>query len=136
MENSWGLLTNQYLIIKNTKGEVVDKLKWNGQEFLAIRSKQLRSMAFGNIKAKDIYQEMAIDSLLYDEFTILTGKAGSAKTLLAMSYIMQALQNNRIDNIVVAFNSVPLFKSKSLGFYPGTRTQKLFRIVNRWYFVE
>lgn len=125
MENKWGLLTNQYLVIKNTNGEIVDKLKWDGNEFTAIRSKQLKSMAFGNIKARDVYQEMAIDSLLYNDFTILTGKVGSAKTLLSLAYIMQALQNNKIDSVVVAHNPIPLAHGKSLGFYPGTRTQKL-----------
>lgn len=125
MDNDWGLLTNQYLIIKNTSGEIVDKLKWDGDRFLAVRGKPLKSMSFGTIKPKDAYQEMAIDSLLYNDFTILTGKPGSAKTLLSLAYIMQALQNNRIDKVVVAHNPVILAHAKSLGFYPGTRSQKL-----------
>lgn len=125
MQNQWGLLANQYLIVKNTSGEVVDRLKWNGNEFTGIKNRTLKSLAFGNVKAKDVYQELAIDSLLSDDFTIITGQAGTAKTLLSLAYVMYALEHGKIDLVVVAYNPLPLSHARILGYYPGSRTQKL-----------
>lgn len=124
-ENMWGLLTNQYVIIKNTQDEIVDKLKWNGSEHVGVRSKLLKSMAFGSIRPKDIYQEMAIDSLLYDDFTIIQGVAGTGKTLISLAFVLQQLQNNKISNCTIVNSPLPLFGVKSLGYYPGDRTSKL-----------
>jgi len=57
--------------------------------------------------------------------TLLTGPAGSGKSLLSMSYLFQQLERNKIDKIVIFCNPVATRNSARLGFYPGTRTDKL-----------
>ena len=39
--NKYGCLTNEYLIIKNTSGNLVDFYKWNGQRYLQISYKNI-----------------------------------------------------------------------------------------------
>jgi PhoH-like ATPase len=123
--NKWDLLENEYLIIKDSNNNIVDKQRWTCKGFVPVLKKPLKSLMFGDIKPKDVYQELAIDSLINSDFTILTGSAGSAKTLLSLGYIMQMLQNGKIDKCIIAHNPVNLAGSQALGFYPGDRNQKI-----------
>lgn len=125
--NKWNLLNNEYLIIKNEDGEVIDKQCWTEKGFRPVIGKPFKSMYLGDIKAKDVYQQLAIDSLTNSQFTILTGAAGSAKSLLSLAYIMQQIQNNKINKCVVIFNPVKLKNNEQLGYYSGTRTEKLLQ---------
>ena len=127
-ENRWGLLNNEFLIIKDKDGNVVDKQRYvEGKGFLQLNSKGFKSIYFGDIKPRDVYQIMAIDSLNNSDFTLLFGKSGSAKTLLSLSWIMHNIQLGKINKAVIVFNSVPLKNNKSQGFYPGDRNQKLLQ---------
>jgi len=127
-ENRWGLLNNEYLIIKDKDGNVVDKQRYvEGKGFVQLNSKGFKSIYFGDTKPRDVYQIMAIDSLNNSDFTLLFGKSGSAKTLLSLSWIMHNIQTGKINKAVIVFNSVPLKNNKSQGFYPGDRNQKLLQ---------
>ena len=126
--NKWNLLNNEYLIIKNENDEIVDKQRWtDSRGFLPISSKALKSVYFGDIKPKDVYQMIAIDSLSASDFTIFFGMAGTAKTMLSLGWIMQNIQSNKIGKCVIIFNSVPLKNNQTQGFYPGSRTEKLLQ---------
>ncbi len=125
--NKWGLNINEYLIIKNDDGEIVDRQCWTEKGFRPINGKPFKSMYLGDIKPKDVYQQLAMDSLTNNQFTILTGYAGSAKSLLSLAYIMQQLQNNKINKCVVVFNPVKLKNNEQLGYYSGNRTEKLLQ---------
>lgn len=126
--NIFGLYNNEYLIIKNNDGVIVDQQRWtNDQGFLPLSNKGFTSKYLGEIKPKDAYQIMAIDSLNNMDFTLLFGIAGSAKSLLSLSWIMQSIQSQKISKCVVIFNSVPLKNSQAQGFYPGDRDDKLLQ---------
>lgn len=126
MANKWDLLENQYLIIKNKNNETVDKLKWTKSKgFTPIIKKGFKSVMFGDTKPKDAYQECAVDSLYNSNFTMLFGYAGTAKTLLSLAYILQMLQNGKIDKCVIVYPAATLKNNASLGFYPGSRNEKI-----------
>lgn len=125
--NDWDLLINEYLLIKNDKDEVVDKKKWTEKGFKAINTKPFKSIYFPDFKPKDEYQMMAMDSLIHDDLTLLFGPAGSAKTLLSLSWIMQNIHNGKIRTCVIIFNPEKLKNSAQLGFYSGNRTEKLLQ---------
>ena len=126
--NSFGLLNNEYLIIKDKFNTTVDRQRWTDQKgFIPINSKTLKSMYFEDIKPRDEYQMLAIDSLNTSDFTLLFGMAGSAKTLLSLGWIMQNIQLGKIRKCVIVFNSVPLKNNQPQGFYPGDRNQKLLQ---------
>ena len=126
-ENVYNLAINQYLIIHNEDGEVVDTLCWTGEEYRHLNYKSFNSRMLGDIKAfkGDIYQAMAADSLLNNTITMVKGPAGSGKTFLSLAYLFAQLEKGRIDKIIVFCNTVATKNSAKLGYYPGTRDEKL-----------
>lgn len=126
--NKYNLLINQYLIVKDAEGNVVDRLIWNGNEYKNIKIENAKSTTLGMIKAYngDVYQQCALNSLFNNQITMLTGKAGSGKTTLALGVMMNLLERHKIDKIIVFCNPVATVNAARLGFYPGTRDEKLF----------
>lgn len=124
-KNDYGLLTNEYLVIHDEDGEIVDIRRWNGSEFCFIETKPITSKWFGKISPQDIYQKMAFDSLRNNQLTVLRGKAGSGKSLLGLSYLFSQLESYKIDRIFIFCNTVAVKDSARLGFYPGSKNEKL-----------
>lgn len=126
-ENTLGLLTNQYLVIKNDKNEVVDKLRWNGYEYCNIKFPNIKSNYFGSVKPYngDIYQQMVLNSLSNNQLTMIKGAAGTGKSYLALGYLMWLLEKRKIEKIVIFCNTVATANSAKLGYYPGSKDEKL-----------
>lgn len=126
-ENLYNLLINQYLVIKNVDGEIVDRLCWTGIGYRRLCYDNFNSNFFGNVKPMkgDIYQSLAADSLSNNKITMLKGPAGSGKTYLSLGFLMHKLEKNRIDKIIIFCNTVATKSSAKLGYYPGTRDEKL-----------
>lgn len=56
---------------------------------------------------------------------MVRGPAGSGKTLLSLGCLFDKLEHHKIDKIIVFCNTVATKGSARLGFYPGTRDEKL-----------
>ena len=56
---------------------------------------------------------------------MVKGKAGTGKTLLALSFLFSLLERNRIDKIIIFCNTVAARNAARLGFLPGSREEKL-----------
>ena len=125
--NRYGLLTNQYIVVCNQDGQQVDTRRWDGQQFQPLKYRSCRSRWFGDIKPMkdDIYQAMVLDSFCNNEVTMVCGKPGSGKSLLALSYLFSLLEDEEIDRIVIFCNPVVAKNAAKLGFYPGTVEEKL-----------
>lgn len=125
-QNKYGLLTNQYLLIKH-EGQIVDKYKWASDHYEEVKYNKVESMMFGKIGPikGDIYQQLALDSLCNNQVTVMRGKAGSGKSYLALGYLMSQLEHGKIDKIVIFANTVAVRGAAKLGFYPGSRDEKL-----------
>ena len=123
--NMFGLLTNEYLILKDIRDEVVDTLKWNGETYETIRCKPYKSNMFGTLKPLDEIQVCAMDSMNCNDITVLYGKAGSGKTTLPLNYIMQGLEKGKIKKLYVIYSFEPLKGAKTLGFEKGDHITKL-----------
>ena len=80
---------------------------------------------FGKVKPKDQYQLIAMDSLLSNKITMLKGAAGTGKSYLSIAYLFHLLQHNKIDKIIIFCNTVATNGSAKLGYYPGSRDEKL-----------
>lgn len=115
---------NSYLLLKNGK-EVIDEYKWNGTSYERLPYIEFFSKMFGKIKPKDKWQACAMDSLVKNQMTVITGRAGSGKTMLSLSFAMQELEKGHIDCITIFCNPVAVKDSARLGFYPGSRDSKL-----------
>ena len=126
-ENTFELLTNEYIVLKNDKGEIVDKLRWDGNEYQNIKFPTIKSNFFGNIKPYngDIYQQMVLNSLSNNQLTMIKGAAGTGKSYLALGYLMWLLEKRKIEKIIVFCNTVATANSAKLGYYPGSKDEKL-----------
>lgn len=126
-KNTYKLLTNQYLVLKNDKGEVVDKFRWNGFEYQNVKFPNIKSSYFGSVKPYngDIYQQMVLNSLSNNQVTMIKGAAGTGKSYLALGYLLWLLEKRKIEKIIVFCNTVATANSAKLGYYPGTKDEKL-----------
>ena len=118
-ENVFGLLINQYLILKDRKDETVDAYRWSGTQHEPLFKRNIQSLYFDKLKSKDIYQSCAIDSLMNCTITAITGKAGSGKSLLALMSAMYLIEKGKYDRIVVMFNPTKTRGASDMGFYGG-----------------
>lgn len=126
-ENTYDLLTNEYLVIKNINDEVVDKMRWDGTEYVNVKFPTIRSDLFGSVKPYkgDIYQQMALNSFSNNQITMIKGSAGTGKSYLAIGYMLWLLEKHKIDKIVIFANPTPTVNSAKIGFLPGTQLDKL-----------
>lgn len=125
-ENSFGLLPNQYLILKDKDNNVLDKLCWTGIEYRPLTFGNFDSMWFKIKPIKnDPYQALLADSLINNKITMVKGPAGSGKTTLSLGFLMHELEKHRIERVVIFCNTVATMNSAKLGYYPGTRDEKM-----------
>ena len=81
--NNFDCVENEYLLINDSKGNTVDKFKWDGSVFKPIKLKPINNQYTGKVRPRNKYQELAMD-LLQDEgitIKVLSGKWGSGKNL-------------------------------------------------------
>ena len=97
------------------------------EEEMAYFYQNQQSKWFGEVKPikNDIYQAFAADSLMNNQLTMLKGPAGSGKTYLALGYLFQKLDKGAISKIIIFCNTVATRNSAKLGYYPGSRDEKL-----------
>jgi predicted ribonuclease YlaK len=124
-ENKYNLLINQYLLIKSD-GAIIDKYKWTIDGYKKVNyQKPISKMLGGNNFKYDDIQQLGLDSLASNQITMLRGPAGSGKSCLAFNHMFSLLEKGTIDKIIVFCNTVATRGSAKLGFYPGSRTEKL-----------
>ncbi len=125
--NTFGLIPNQYLIVHSPADSSVQAFKWVDGKHVAVDYKPFKTQAFGAVRAKekDIYQMLAFDSLLHNQITMLCGPAGTGKSYLALAHMLKLLETHKIDKIIVFTNPCATSGAARLGFYPGTRNEKL-----------
>ncbi|BCK16512.1 PhoH family protein [Vibrio cholerae] len=118
---------NQYVIDEDSdfaaRVETIDGDKLTLRDLS--RERMMHRKAWG-ITPKNIYQGMALDALLDPDIdlVILTGAAGSGKTLLAMAAALeQTVERKMFDKIIVTRNTPDI--GESIGFLPGTEEEKM-----------
>ncbi len=120
---------NQYLI--DEESDFAGRVDYidNDNDTLQIRDlsrERIMSRQAWDIRPKNIYQAMAIDALLDPQIdlVILTGAAGSGKTLLAMATALeQSIEKKMFDKIIVTRNTPDI--GESIGFLPGSEEEKM-----------
>lgn len=125
--NRFNLHINEYLIVKNENNEIVDKLCWTGETLRSVKYYTFFSHYLGDVKPKsnDIYQCLLMDSLMNNQITMVKGPAGSGKTFISLAYLFSLLSKHKIDKIIIFCNTVATKGAAKLGFYPGSRDEKL-----------
>lgn len=108
----------KYVIIKDSMGNIIDT---------NVKSPTFKSAMLGTVRPLDQYQAIAMDSLINDTFTTLTGKAGTAKTLLSLAYAFQEIEKGRKRKIIIIHNPTCVQGATELGFYKGDAIEKLMQ---------
>lgn len=126
-ENTFNLLINEYLLLKDSNGNVVDKFRWDGEMYQTLKYPTIKSNYFGTVKPYngDVYQQMVLNSLSTNQITMIKGAAGTGKSYLAVGYLIWLLEKRKIEKIIIFCNTVATANSAKLGFYPGTKDEKL-----------
>ena len=122
--NDWDLCVNEYLLIKDNS-KIVDCWVWTNNGFRHLSTKKIDSIAFGKLKVLDEFQSCAIDSFFNNPMTMIKGKAGTGKSLLTMAYCLSMIEKGKIDKLIVFTNPMATKNSAKLGFYPGSKDEKL-----------
>lgn len=127
-KNLFDLHINEYLLVHDQEsGDLVDRLCWTGEGYRHLSYDSFNSNYFGTVKPMkgDVYQSLAFDSLANNKITMIKGPAGTGKTYIGLGFLLHKLERGRIDKIIVFCNTVATKNSAKLGFYPGTRDEKL-----------
>ncbi len=117
---------NQYLIDDSTDfaGRVAD-IDNDKVTIRDLSQERLLCRQAWDIRPKNIYQGMAMDALLDPDIdlVILTGAAGSGKTLLAMAAALEmTIERGMFDKIIVTRNTPDI--GESIGFFRAPRKKK------------
>lgn len=123
-KNNYNILINQYIILKNSKNEVIDKLRWTGECFKHIsfiKSKERPK----DFKPKTIKQEFLCDLLATSDIPIkiIGGCAGSGKTFICLKYAFHYLYKDIFDSIFVVRHNVSVGEKN--GLLPGDKIAKI-----------
>ena len=118
------LLENQYCVLAQDDKYIDAYVKRDG-ECIQIPFTTCKSKMFGEVKPLDIFQRIALDSLKNNQLTMLRGSAGTGKSYLALGYLFSCLDSGKISKIIIFCNTVATAGSAKLGYYPGSRTEKL-----------
>ena len=130
MQVDFDLFINEYIIIKNDIGNVIDKFRFDGEKLVKLKQNNLESKQLGKIKPKDEYQVCLVDALLNNynnnnNIVLVQGRAGSGKSLFCLHYCFHALDKNIIDKIIIIVNPLVTRNAAKMGFYPGSKDEKL-----------
>lgn len=124
-DNSFGCLINEYLIVYDQEYDLRDCFRWNGGQFVSAYSKNLCSLTMGDkIKPKDEFQRCAIDSMMNNTITAITGRAGSGKSLMSLCAAMYLIDSHRYDSLTVLFNPTSTRGAQKMGYYSGSAIEK------------
>ncbi|HCB15470.1 MAG TPA: ribonuclease, partial [Alteromonas sp.] len=118
---------NEFLLDESNQfAGLVESMDSDQMEILDLGYERLMSRHAWGINPKNIGQAMALHSLLdpHIDLVILTGPAGSGKTLLALAAALEmVVERNMYDKIIVTRNTPEI--AESIGFLPGTEEEKM-----------
>jgi PhoH-like ATPase len=105
---------------------LVESVDSENMDILDLGYERLMGRSAWGISPKNIGQGLALHSLLdpHIDLVILTGPAGSGKTLLALAAALEmVVERNMYDKIIVTRSTPEL--AESIGFLPGTEEEKM-----------
>ncbi len=122
------LLKNEYLILRNSNGDIVEKLKFNGKKLIQLTKKTFKNgFSKDTIKPLNIEQECWFDSLDNKDTTvkIVYGGYGSGKTYNAFYWALGQIYDGSYEKLVYIRNNVPAKDVPTIGLIKGGVDAKL-----------
>ena len=130
-EQECDLKENQYLLIKDYSGEVVDKYCFQNGELRQVLYHKLGGTFTGSIKPRNP-QQICLFDMLKDKTSkikLVTGRFGSGKTMAMTVAALELIEKGKFDKIVWVRNNVSVKDAPEIGFLPGTEIDKLMPYV-------
>lgn len=121
------LRENQYLLIKDSTGEVVDKYCYQNGELRPVVFLKLGSSFSGTIKPRNAEQYCLFDMLKdkTSKIKLVTGRFGSGKTLAMVYAALELVEKGKFDRIIWVRNNVSVKDAPEIGFLPGDDFAKM-----------
>lgn len=119
---------NEYLIIKNDDGKIVDKKCYQNGKFRNLYDRlSLNTAYFGRIHPRNLQQELAFDMLQDNtsKIKMLTGKFGVGKDFLMIAHALKEIEEGKADKIIWVRNNVEVKDTARIGFLPGSLYEKM-----------
>lgn len=125
--NEFGVKNGQYLFIRDKESKnTITILKYLGNNnWEEIEYSSTLENSYYELKPRDDEQRAVIDSLVNDDFTLITGPAGTGKTIISLAYILQRIDEG--SKVHIFINPSKTRDTEELGFYPGDRIEKLLQ---------
>lgn len=123
----FNLKENQYLLIKDSTGEVVDRYCYQNGEMRQVMFLKLGGTFTGTIKPRNPEQVCLFDMLKdkTSKIKLVTGRFGSGKTLAMVYAALELIEKGKFDRIVWVRNNVAVKDAPEIGFLPGDDFLKL-----------
>lgn len=128
LRNIYGLIKNQYLIVRKSDGVVVGNYRGESEEYMIYSNySTLDTKAMGKIKPINPQQTIAFNMLQDDSIPIkvIAGKAGSGKDFLQLSHALKKIETGEKKKLVYIRNPIEISGAKEIGFLPGSMEEKL-----------
>jgi predicted ribonuclease YlaK len=125
------LYVNQYLIIRNNDGDIVDNGRWTENGFVKLKYKAIKNDMFGKFEPRNTEQKFAFDALQNDSITgvLITGGFGSGKSIMCLVHALYAIEQgsnkNRYDRLIFLRNNIPTKNTVDVGALPSDLNSKI-----------
>ena len=120
---------NEYLIIRDNTGLILNILVWRGGELQDIKVREIRNKWIKKIypRAGNAEQQCLFDALNNEDITIIYagGGFGLGKTYILNNFALQELECGRIKKIIYVPNNAYVANSMELGYLPGSSFEKI-----------
>lgn len=122
---------NQYLLVKDSTDEVVDKYCYQNGELRQVLFQKLGGSFTGTIKPRNPQQACLFDMLKdkISKIKLVTGRFGSGKTLAMTNAALELIEKGKFERIVWVRNNVSVKDAPEIGYLPGTEIDKLMPYV-------
>ena len=124
---AFNLIENQYLVIEDKNGIIIDKFKFQDGELKKVKYLTINSTFMGKIKPKTFEQELAVD-LLSDEKTtvkLLRAPYGGGKDYLMFGKALELIEKGLYQKIIYIRPNVTLKDVPDIGYLRGGMEDKL-----------
>lgn len=127
-ETPFPMKENEFIIIRDSSGAVIDKRCFQKDTYRPIKYVTYDNIFTGKIKARNDYQSLAMDMLAdkNPKIKVIRGVYGSGKDLLMLSQALTNLKNGKFAKIVYVRPNVTVKDVPDIGALPGTAEEKLF----------
>ena len=122
------LYENEFILIKDKNGDIVDKYCFENKEFKKVVWRPFKSDLLGQIKPLTVTQELGFYMLQTNPSTLKVFDAdyGVGKSFLCGNYMFEGLQKGKFQKAILIRPNIGLEDYPSLGSIPGGYLEKVF----------